>query len=100
MVAHHFGNAPQNALTEPTADNVLADARAVEQVPVTGDDAARADELPAPRPHERPDQAHGRARHRAAANPDGIAVAHKRGRLLQRHYLLAQATVPLLEVFS
>src|SRR5260370_913141 len=42
---------------------------------------------------ERPNHAHGRAGHRAAADPDRISIAHERGRLFERDDLVAQTSV-------
>ena len=78
----------------------VARARAVQQIAVARDDAARAGELRPTGADQRPNQAHRRARHRAAADADGIAVAHERNRLLERDDLLAQAAVALRQIFA
>src|SRR5204862_7181402 len=100
VMRHHLGDAPQNALAEPAGDHAIAGAGAVQQVAVARYDAARAGEPFSAGADQRPDHAHRRARHRAAADADRVAVAHERCRLLQRYHLLAQASVAPSNVVS
>ena len=44
VMAHHLGDAPQDALAEPARDDVIAGAGGEQQVAVARDDAARAGE--------------------------------------------------------
>jgi hypothetical protein len=93
MMAHHLRYAPQDSLAEPARHDVIAGTRSEQQITVARNDAARAGQPLASGPNERPDHAHGRARHGAAADPDRISVTYERGGFLERDDLLAQASI-------
>src|SRR5262249_26364555 len=92
VVAHHFGEAPKNALGEPARHDVAGDARADQQIAVGRNDAARARQILFAGADKLPDHRHRRARQRRAADPDRRSVVYQRSRLFEADGLLAQRT--------
>src|SRR5271166_2686643 len=93
--AHDAGDAPDDALAEPTRQDMPAGLRGEQQLALTGGDAAGAEEVFAAGTDQGPDHRHRRARQGAAADADRGAIGHERCRLSERHDLLAQAAVAL-----
>src|SRR3954451_20552062 len=94
VMAHHLGQAPQDALREPARDNVVGDTRSEQEIAIGRDDAARAGEFLLARPDQLPNQRHRRAGHGGAPNADGSTVADEGRRLFERDHLFAKAAVP------
>src|SRR5215471_420096 len=90
---HHLRDTPDDALAEPAGDQVIAGTGAQQELTVARHDSARAREPLPSGPDQCPDHRDRRARERAAADADAVAVLDERRRLLQRYDLLAQASV-------
>src|SRR5262249_42746930 len=100
VVAHHFGEAPKNALGEPARHDVAGNARADQQIAVGRNDAARARQILFAGADKLPDHRHRRARQSRTAYTDRRSITYERSRLFEADDLFAQRTIAFQEAIA